>query len=103
MEVVRKIQAALESLSEKGAGTVDLSGTIRIDVESGKILDIGLVTRYGEDGAPRYGTMMVSEYYGSTKKRFPLGFPPSFEEIQILKNTPPTLKRELAPDVSDEE
>lgn len=88
---------------DKSGKTAKLSGTLEIDIATGKIVDVGLIMRYDADGTPRCGTMSATQYFGPIKRVYPIGYPPSFEEIQAMKNTPVRIEqRPLASDVTDD-
>ena len=70
---------------------VQVTATLTINRETGKILDIGLVSGYLSDGTPKYGCIKVKEFFGPHQQRaiiHPYGYGPDFEEIQRLNSEP---------------
>lgn len=62
-----------------------VTATLAIDQVTGKIIDIGLINEYDENGVPQYGCMRVTRYYGKTECMYKYGYGPTPEQIAEMR------------------
>lgn len=78
---------------DKRHGTVDvtkpfyITGTFLVDPDTGKILDVGFINGYDEDGDPKYGCVNIKGKFGSTIVPYKYGMCPPYEEIRKMKES----------------